>query len=667
MNILLVTSPHLDHSALNLATSHSVTKDPVRYAQTFVPMGLLSIAGAVNSLAKISIADLNKAINSAMLPMSQNFYQAAAEWLLDFDPDLIGFMTETDSYHHLLQICKAIKSIRPETLTLFGGVYATVNHRDTLRAFSVVDYIIRSEGEAAFQSLIDALIHTGDMGKVGNLTYRVGGAIISNPELPLIQDLDSLPWPDFSLIDLNPQDDIWIEIGRGCPFKCNFCVTAPYWKRKHRIKSPDRIIRELNEVKNTYDRTDFNFTHDLFTTNRKWVLRFCRQLVDSELNVTWTCSSRTDTLDEEQIYWMQRAGCRDIYFGVETGTQEMQAKIDKNQNLDYADYIICKTKEAGINPTVGFISGLPGESDVSLRGTLKRAYSYLRLPESTVHLFGYCPYRGSPTYESIKDDLLFDSYFADFPLSVHTHLENCEIMKNHFEIFSRFSRLNYYENLSIDVIRAAEEYLPNISILRSVIFKLDEEGVDPLDLLQAWAKWIKNQNKIIGKSKSQLYYGAIRDFIFFLKFFIQQEQLEGPVYSEMIEWELLKDQFRSNKYEPPIVKNTNNGSDTIWYTNPSAVTATFEHVGNFCPDNLNMKPGTFVFYTQRNDDSEIVRIQPIAQLVLNIANKGVTLAQLTHIIDRTNRTSLKRSPQKNQSIQNLLKQLEQMELLIRAN
>jgi radical SAM superfamily enzyme YgiQ (UPF0313 family) len=667
MKVLLVTSPHLNHSANNQTNSKKKAMASVRYAQTFVPMGLLSIAGAAESVADIKIIDINKAINSRELPLSSNFYYAAASWILEFKPDLVGFMTESDSYHHLIRICQSIKAINPKVLTLLGGVFASVTHIETLREFQTIDFVMRGEAELAFSAFLDCLSQGGNLKEVGNLTFREGGGIVSNTELPLIPDLDALPFPDFSRIALEPMDDIWVEIGRGCPFKCNFCLTAPYWKRKHRIKSSNRIIQELNYIKSSYQRTDFNFTHDLFTTDRRWVLNFCQELAKSELNVTWTCSSRTDTIDEEQIYWLHQAGCRNIYFGVETGTPEMQAKIDKNLDLDKADYIIRKTKDSGIDVTVGFISGLPGESENSLRGTLKKAYSFLRIPGSTVHLFGYGPYRGSSVFEVIKGDLIFDENFSDFPFSEETHLENCKLMKEKFVVFSRYSRLKSYEGLDVEVIRAAEEYLPILSTIRPLILSLDDHGVDPLYLLTSWTKWIKNRNRTQKRFKTQLYSGTIKDFLIFLRKYIQLQNISDSIINEMIDWELMKDQFRSREFKHPVIKRKKKGSKSALYTNPSLCIKKFDFTNKFLPENPNNQHKLFAFYARQDNSPIIVGLEPFVQTILDITKQGATPEQITKAINVFNKKSQDSASNTRKSILGVIGKLKEMELLLEAN
>jgi tRNA A37 methylthiotransferase MiaB len=664
MNVLLVTSPHLDHSVFHLGAGRSTASESTRYAQSFAPMGLVSLAGAIESEVIVQIADINKSINQHILSMSPSFYDEAAEWLLGYESDLIGFMTESDSYHHLLRICQSIKSRKPQTLTVLGGVHATAARHETLRDFPCVDFIVRGEGENAFRSLLATLKSGGDLTQVGNISYRDADEVVSTAEEPLIENLDVLPFPDFSYLELAPEDIVYLEVGRGCPFKCNFCFTAPYWQRKHRIKSPARVMRELAYFKTQYGRTDFNFTHDLLTTDRRWVIEFCRTLAESDLNVTWTCSSRTDTLDEEQIYWMQRAKCRDIYFGVETGTSEMQAKINKNLDLEEAERIIGKSIEAGIGATVGFIAGLPGESDTSLRGTLKEAFYFLGLPKTTVHLFGFNPYRGSPHFEQIKSRLVFDDHFVDFPLSDEVHAENCKLMASHFEIFSRYSRLASYEGLDVGMIRAADEFFPMVNALRELMLRVNKMEVDPLEILIAWTSWISSKNTQRSNLSARLYQGTLADFLSFLESYLRLNDLLDPATDEMIRWERHKDVFRSHSNPPPVVLSKDRASDGAMYTNPSIVTDHFEHVAEFLPNGGPAKAGTFGFYARRDGTPAIVHLEEIALLVLDLAKQGVSPTELLGEIEALVDTSTAASAPGREVLLKLLGELESLELLV---
>jgi radical SAM superfamily enzyme YgiQ (UPF0313 family) len=666
MLVKLVTSPHLDHSIFHRGIDGLSQSRNLRFAQCFAPMGLVSLAGAGREAADITIADINKEINSNKLTMSGTFYDTAAEWLIDLNPDIVGFMTESDSYHHLLRIFQKIKEKSPNTITLLGGVHATAVHRETLRDFPSVDLIVRGEGELAFQMLLETLNNGKDLTKVGNLTYRDKGEIVVNPDLPLISELDHLPFPDFSGIHLEDQDIIYVEIGRGCPFKCNFCFTAPYWQRKHRIKSAERIMRELRYFKEEYGRTDFNFTHDLFTTDRRWVINFCKELSSSDLKVSWTCSSRTDTIDEEQIYWMKQAGCRDIYFGVETGTEEMQKLINKRLNLEHARQIISKNTEAGISATVGFIAGLPKESDVSLRGTLTEALYYLNLSDTTVHLFGFCPYRGSPNFENIKNQLVFDEHFVDFPLPAEIHGENCKLMKDSFDIFTRYSRMNVYENLPVGVVRTADEFFPIVNAIPRLILQIYSLIEDPLLILERWSDWISSLNVKRNINTARLYQGTVGDFLDFLEELLIEENIADETTIEMIHWERIKNMFRTGTYPLSDKPTQNNNLNNMLFSNPSVYTAQFRHTNKFLNSGANnfSDERTFAFYKRCDGTPVVVHIEPLVKTIISVASKGINVRTFPKMFLSSAGINSEFISKNHDSLEELINQLKNLNLLV---
>ena len=617
MKVLLVTSPHLDHSVYHEQRTN-------RFAQCFVPMGLVSLAGSAATLGngfQINIADINKAINRRRLNFGPHFYEEAAEWIGEYSPDVIGFMTECDSYHHVLRVCQALRTVSEKTAIVLGCTHASATHEDTLRNFVAVDYIVRGEGEQSFPALLQALATDGDISKVGNLTYREGTRIVANAEFPLIEDLDSLPFPDLSKLDVWPEDIVYVEIGRGCPFRCNFCFTAPYWKRKHRIKSAERIIRELSYFRNHYGRKDFNFTHDLFTVDRRWVLDFCSKLCASKIKVTFTISSRTDTIDAEQIEWLAKAGCRDIYFGVETGTPQMQKAIQKDLDLSHAREMITLAAEAGIGTTVGFIAGLPGETPETLNGSMSEAFYYLRSPKATVHMFGFGPYRGSSNYEAIADALVFDEHFVDFPLPEKLVAENWRLMRLFPEIFSRYRRVGS-NKIDLRVVRAAEEFFPIVNALRRFMLHLASEGMDVFEMFCKWAQWIAVTNEARSAPLSRSHQGSIEDFLNFIEVFLRKTDALTALRLEMIVWEKAKDRLRHTQL------SVSESRDTIrknWiYTNPTIRIESFSVVHSFLNiTNSANGAADFAFYVTTDGKPAIVRINRGARAILECARTGV--------------------------------------------
>jgi hypothetical protein len=659
MKVLLVTSPHLDHSVYHEQRTN-------RFAQCFVPMGLVSLAGSVTTLGngfQIDIADINKAINRGRLNFDSHFYGEAAEWISEYSPDVVGFMTECDSYHHVLQICQALRRSSEQTAIVLGCTHASATHEDTLRNFDAVDYVVRGEGEQSFPALLLTLANDGDIGKVGNLTYRQGTKIVANPEFPLIEELDSLPFPDLSKLDVWPEDIVYVEIGRGCPFRCNFCFTAPYWKRKHRIKSAERIIRELSYFKRDYGRTDFNFTHDLFTVDRRWVLDFCRKLCASKINITFTISSRTDTIDAEQIEWLAKAGCRDIYFGVETGTPEMQKAIQKDLDLPHARQMIKTAAEAGIGTTVGFIAGLPGETAETLSGSMSEAFYYLRSPKATVHMFGFGPYRGSSNYEAIADALVFDEHFVDFPLPDNLVGENWRLMRLFPEIFSRYRRVGS-NKIDLRIVRAAEEFFPIVNALRRFMLHLVSEAIDMFGMFCKWALWIVATNEARNAPSSRSHQGSIEDFLNFIETFLREANALTSLWLEIVAWERAKDRLRHTQFS---VSESRESIRMDWiYTNPTIRIQSFSVIHRFLNiTNAANGAADFAFYVTTAGKPAIVRISRSARAILDCARAGVDAKLLQSTASSTSRTMNKAMPKvQSRKLSASIRALKQRDLVL---
>ena len=292
-------------------------------------------------------------------------------------------------------------------------------------------------------------------------------------------------------------------------------------------------------------------------------------MVEAGLGVSWTCSSRTDTIDREQIDWMQRAGCRDIYFGLETGTDRMQEAINKDLDLTVSSDVIETVLNAGIGATLGFIVGLPGESEESLRGTLGYASQYLSKAGTTVHLFGYGAYRGSPHFDDVFPQLQFDPYYTDFPLPVALRHQNRSLMESNFQIFARYSRLRHYEGLSSATIRTAEEYFPILNMVRELHTEITRRGYDPLGLLVAWSEWLRAQGHTRDGRGAERFYGSLDEYLTFLEHYTKPNERTESEFTECIVWEKQKNYLRElqlAEYRPHVPETA---SVFDYFTNPS--------------------------------------------------------------------------------------------------
>lgn len=528
MRVLLATSPHVRHAAVlqsDFTPDHSVM-------YTFAPVGLLSLAATLRRDrpdVSCGIYDINRQILSGALPLNAAFYAAVAEDICAASPDIIGFMTECDSYHHVLQIADAIKRTAPTCAVILGGPHASAVARQTLGSCASIDAVVIREGEATLAELLDVIGERSDRAVPGALRRikkegakprsLLGAAhdIVDGGPRALIEQLDTLPIPAYDLYRPDEGEEIFLEVGRGCPFACEFCSTAPYWSRRHRVKSPQRIVREIQLVRELYGAARVHFTHDLFTTNRDWVNAVCDALINAGVPARWTCSARTDTVDEALLRKMARAGCNAIYFGIESGSARILREIRKDIDLERSFEVLAACRRSGISANAGFIAGFPTEDAASLRETLSAYERALRLDCRPTHLFGYCPFAGSAMYPKLGE-LVCSGHFVDLPLGAETDLLNRRLVSSNQDLYGAYfrPRLPPLVPGQPDAIFALDEFSPLVETMLMPALALASALGGMYEVFGRWQAFIHAHNEQRCAPAHRSGYGSAVDFATFV-------------------------------------------------------------------------------------------------------------------------------------------------------
>jgi radical SAM superfamily enzyme YgiQ (UPF0313 family) len=163
--------------------------------------------------------------------------------------------------------------------------------------------------------------------------------------------------------------------GRGCPFNCAFCSVGVQWGRIWRVRSPENVIEEMTEVKQTFGYQHIFFQDDEFTLNRKWTKSFCEKLIAAKIDVSWMCLSRVDTVSADILALMKRAGCKRINFGVESGDMQILKKVRKQITPRQAISAFHLAKRFRIATCAYFMIGNIGENIRTVAETIKLALS----------------------------------------------------------------------------------------------------------------------------------------------------------------------------------------------------------------------------------------------------------------------------------------------------
>jgi radical SAM superfamily enzyme YgiQ (UPF0313 family) len=408
--------------------------------------------------------------------------------------DAVGLSSICSSYPLTLRLAQAIKRLSPDTPVILGGPQASVVDVATMEAFPCVDFVVRGEADRTFPALLERLFAGAGAAweALPGITFRRGGAVVRNRNAPVIDDLDALPLPAFDL-DTGFRDrstGIHLEIGRGCPFACNFCSTNDFFRRNFRLKSPDRTLIEMQVIKQAYDVQYFSLVHDMYTVDRKRVVAFCETLLAAPERFRWGCSARTDCVDDELLRLMGEAGCTGIFFGIETGSQRLQRVINKKLDLDEARARIAQADRCGITMAIALIIGFPEETRDDLRDTVHFFIDAMRFDTAEPQISLLAPLAATPIYEEYRDRLLFDHIFSDMSHQGWVHdPADVALIKAYPDIFPNFYAVpaQWVDRAYLKEIKDFLNYLPQR--FRWLAVALVQDSGDFLQVFDRWQAW----------------------------------------------------------------------------------------------------------------------------------------------------------------------------------
>lgn len=413
-------------------------------AVTFVPqphLGLISLLAVAEGAGhEVALFDPKLALHRGQLSLDASLYRDVASRVLALGPEVVGLTTLGCNFVATLKVARYLKKARPDLPILLGGPHATVLDRAILGRFTEFDLIVRNEAELKLLPVLEELeLRRGDLSRVPGITYRAGDEVRANPGDPVIANLDDLPIPAYHHYPVRELGltSLRIDAGRGCPFRCTFCSTATFFGRKYRLKSAARLTDELDQLHAAFGVSHFSLTHDMFTANRAKVLGFCAAVAGR--GYTWDCSARTDCVDPDLLQVMAAAGCREIYYGIETGSPRMQRLVEKGLDLGGVRDTLRATERAGIKPTASFITGYPQEEVADQELTLDLIGDCLSLSACSmpVQLHLLSPEPGTKMLKDYADCVAYDGHVSDFN-SPLLELDDADVIARNPDVFVNY-------------------------------------------------------------------------------------------------------------------------------------------------------------------------------------------------------------------------------------
>ncbi|MBN1810017.1 MAG: cobalamin-dependent protein [Planctomycetes bacterium] len=330
-------------------------------------------------------------------------HQAVTARLAQAPPDLVVIDTTTPSIYSDLELAAAVRRALPDVRIVAVGTHASALPDEVLRAEPALDAVARGEYDVTVSEYAG---NSGSPAQIHGLTWRDSGGITSNPDRPLLQDLDSLPFVTRVYRDhLNINDYFWstalhpmvmIITGRGCPNRCSWCLYPQTMHgRKFRFRSAANVVDEFEFVsKELPSVREIGIEDDTFTASTEHARGVCELLLRRGIDMRWWANVRAN-LDFDTMQLMKRAGCRLFIVGFEAGSQDVLNNIRKGIRIEHAERFMEYAHKLKVPVRACFVLGQVGDTPESMRATLDLA---LRLDPDTAQFFPMIVYPGTEAY-----------------------------------------------------------------------------------------------------------------------------------------------------------------------------------------------------------------------------------------------------------------------------
>jgi anaerobic magnesium-protoporphyrin IX monomethyl ester cyclase len=334
---------------------------------SFPPLGLLYLAGGVKPLTKVKVSLVDAFCEGLNVRQS-------VERILSSSPDLVGLSMASRNLKEAASLLADLKSIRPELLTLAGGIHPTLFDHLLIKEIPSLDLVLRGEADESFPELCRRLLAGQEISGVPGLSYRARGKV-RRGEPQFIEDLDTLPFPDRSLLDPNIYGTQWYGFNlpilprfttafssRGCLFNCTFCAGVKLCQNRLRTRSAENVLAEL--VSLSQEGFEFViFFDDNFTGEAARVDKLCHLIIEHHLKLSLAFAGTLHHLPDATLHLMHQAGFDLVFVGVESGSDAQLRRYRKPSTSQVLATDILRAKNANMITIASFITGSKWEAE----------------------------------------------------------------------------------------------------------------------------------------------------------------------------------------------------------------------------------------------------------------------------------------------------------------
>ena len=365
---------------------------------------------------------------------------------LSAEYDFVVIFTSTPGFQSDIRLAEMMKAAKPSLKIAFVGPHVTVLPEESLKTSSAIDFIVRKE----FDYAVAEFAWGKKIAEIAGTSFWKNGQIFHNPDPPLIEDLDALPFAvdtykrDLDITKYNipffHYPYISFYTSRGCPAQCTFCLwPQTMCSHRWRTRSSDNVIAETRRARELFPQAkEIVFDDDTFTIGKSRVLELCQKL--KPLKITWSCNSRATT-DYETLKAMKGAGCRLLVVGFESGDPAILKNIKKGITIEQSLAFMKNCRRLGLEVHGDFQIGLPGETRETIEKTMRFAK---QLDPETIQVSMSHPYPGTELYQYLKDQGYFisatmtDDLGHQLPSFQYPDLSRGEIVKAVEDFYARY-------------------------------------------------------------------------------------------------------------------------------------------------------------------------------------------------------------------------------------
>lgn len=341
-------------------------------------MGLMFVSAALKKggYKNISFVAVNNELGT--YKRSKKYFKD----LLKQGQNIVGITATTATLKEAIKYSKSAK--KSGAIVIMGGPGSTDFNKKIINKVPTVDYVINGESEGIIVKFFDKILNKKDFTKIPGISYRKKGKCASTGNFVLVADLDELPYADRSILEMETyHSPLSILTSRGCPYNCVFCFKSIHGK-KWRNRSPKNVVDEIEYLIKTYNK-DFlrtgkriSFSDDIFNLDVKRVKKIAKEVIKRKIdaNLVFVNGFHVRTVDLEMFKLLNKAGCVEVWFGIDAGSGKILKNIGKGINLNMARKAVNLAKKGGIKKVgAHFIIGLPGETKETAKQALDFAKS----------------------------------------------------------------------------------------------------------------------------------------------------------------------------------------------------------------------------------------------------------------------------------------------------